>query len=113
MEDNKMYVKPQYKCGICGQTYDSVQERMNCEMMCIKKQQEEEAKAAEAKKKAEQEKRHAEVTAAIDNAFDLMQKYIKDYKRYDYDGKITDRDIFSTGKYMDFVPSKLLSYFLI
>ena len=42
MEDNKMYVKPQYKCGICGQTYDSVQERMNCEMTCIKKQQEEE-----------------------------------------------------------------------
>ena len=40
--ENKAYAKPQYKCGICGEIYDSVQERSNCEMMCVKKQQEEE-----------------------------------------------------------------------
>ena len=31
MEDNKMYCKPVYKCGICGKEYSSIAERAACE----------------------------------------------------------------------------------
>ena len=40
-DENKIYSKPQYKCGICGTIFDSIEERMNCEANCIKKQKEE------------------------------------------------------------------------
>ena len=33
-DENNMYVKPQYKCAICGEIYDDVQNRMNCEIKC-------------------------------------------------------------------------------
>lgn len=78
--ENNMYGKPQYKCAICDKVYDSVQERMNCEMKCIKKQQEEEKTAAEAKLKAEKDDRCKEVTEAIDKAVALIKKYNEDYK---------------------------------
>jgi uncharacterized membrane-anchored protein YhcB (DUF1043 family) len=73
-------MKNVYKCGICGVEYPDVQSRMNCEMKCIKKQQEEEKAAAEAKLKAEKDTRRKEVTEAIDKAVDLIKKYNEDYK---------------------------------
>ena len=47
-------------------------------MACLKKQKEEEKAAAEAKKKAERDARCAEVSKALDNAYKLMNDYIKD-----------------------------------
>lgn len=107
MEDNKTYKKPTYKCGICGAIHFSVQERMNCEMTCLKKQEEEAKKAAAAKKKAEQEARYKEVTEALDKAYDLVKKYIKDYKTYTYNGKISELEAAN----MDFFPIKLWHHF--
>ena len=78
-DENKIYSKPQYKCGICGTIFDSIEERMNCEANCIKKQKEAAKKAAEAKRKAEKETRKTEVTAAIKRANKLLEEYIKDY----------------------------------
>ena len=106
MEDNKMYCKPVYKCGICGQEYPSIAERMKCEQTCLKKQEEDEKKAAEAKKKAEKDTRAAEVTQAIEHAAELLNKYINDYGSYTYDGK----KLKDTSDY--FWPSKLWHYFL-
>ena len=40
--ENKMYTKQVFKCGICGKEYSNVQDRANCELNCYKKQQEEE-----------------------------------------------------------------------
>lgn len=89
MEDqNNFYYKPAYKCGICNSEYSSVQERMNCEMSCIKKQKEEERKAAEAKKVAEQKLRKEAVDEAIKRAAKLQSEYIKDYGHYEYEGEI-------------------------
>ena len=62
-EENKMYSKPAYKCAICGKIYDNVQDRINCEMACLKKQKEEEKAAAEAKKKAERDEEEREIQA--------------------------------------------------
>ena len=106
-DENKMYTKPQYKCGICGKIYESIQDRTNCEQSCLKKQQEEEKKAAEAKKKAEQKSRQQEVSAALDNAYALINKYIEDYGKFEYSGKYKGLDMLN----MDFFPSKLLHHF--
>ena len=83
-DENKIYSKPQYKCGICGTIFDSIEERMKCEANCIKKQKEEAKKATEAKRKAEKETRKTEVTAAIKRANKLLEEYIKDYGNYEY-----------------------------
>lgn len=104
MEEKNIYCKPAYKCGICGKTYNSVQERMNCEMACVKKQIEEEKAAKEAKKKAEQKARKEEVDRAFENLQKLTNEYIKDYGHYSYD---------DSKQYHDFyLPSRILSYFL-
>ena len=105
--EKKTYAKPQYKCGICGEIYDSIQERMNCEMACLKKQAEEEKKAAEEKKKAEKEARQQEVDAALDDAFTIMNKFFEDYGAFKYGGKFKGANISS----MDFFPSKLWHHF--
>ncbi len=86
--ENKVYCKPAYKCGICDSEYQSVQERMNCEIKCTKKQKEEERKAAEAKKVAEQKLRKEAVDEAIKRAAKLQNDYIKDYGHYEYEGEI-------------------------
>ena len=44
---DKICAKPMYKCAICGEVYDSIAQRMNCEQTCLKKQEEEAKKAAE------------------------------------------------------------------
>ena len=106
MEDNKMYCKPIYKCGICGKEYPSIAERMKCEQSCLKQQEEEAKKAAEAKKRAEKESRRAEVTNAIEHAKDLLEKYIADYEYYSYNGKE------SSDPFEAFWPSKLWHHFL-
>lgn len=105
--ENNMYVKPQYKCAICGKIYDDVQDRVSCEMNCIQKQKEEEKAAAEAKKRAEKECRQQEVNAALDNALALVNKFIEDYGSYRYNGKLKDLDLVN----MDFFPSRLWHHF--
>lgn len=77
--ENKMYAKPQYKCGVCGEIFDSIAERANCEFKCIKKQEEEAKKAAEARKKEEHEARYKELVDAYDNFNKLLKKYTHDY----------------------------------
>lgn len=99
--------KPQYTCGVCGTNYDSIQERAECEMACVKKIKEEERKAAEAKKKAEKTADFAEASAAIDNAYAIINKCIEKYGEFHYSGKLKDVDVFKT----DFFPSKLLHHF--
>lgn len=94
-----------YTCALCGKSYDSVIERAKCEQKCYAKQQEEEKKAAEAKKKEEQKARHDEVTKAIDGACALLNRYVKDYGHYSYNGE-------NANTLDDILPSKFLHKFL-
>lgn len=98
--ENKMYT-----CALCGKSYGNVIERSHCEQKCYAKQQEEAKKAAEAKKKVEQEARHAKVTKMIDETYAELDKYVKDYGSYNYDG---NSDL-SNG---DLSLMKLLHHFL-
>ena len=99
----KKFFQNTYTCGICGKEFSSVQERMNCEMTCIKKQQDEEKKAVEAKKKEEQSKRKKEVEDSIHYAIELIKKYINDYGYTDLEIELPERDFHW--------PSKLWHYF--
>ena len=103
MEENTVERKVRYKCGICGKNHFSVYDRMNCEMSCIKKQQEEERKAAEAKKIAEQNMRKEAVDEAIKRAVKLHNDYVKDYGHYEYEGELIENI---------FLPSKLWHHFV-
>lgn len=82
--ENKTYVKPIYKCGVCGNAYEDILARARCEIACTEKQAEEAKKAAETKKKEEQKLRKA----AVDEAFEILHKlinaYVKDYGHYEY-----------------------------
>ena len=96
-----------YKCAICDKVYDSIQERAQCEMTCVKHKQEEERKAAEAKKKQEKNARFSEASAALDNALTLVNKCVEDYGSFEYNGKVKELDLAN----MDFFPSKLWHHF--
>lgn len=108
--ENKMYTKPQYKCAICGTVYEDLRERVHCESVCLKKQEEDAKKAAELKKKAEQEARHAEVTKLIDDACLALSRYMEDYGDYEYDGKLANE--LEVSRSMEDSLLKLLHYFM-
>lgn len=95
--------KPMYNCGICGEVYDSIPERVKCEQACLKKQEEEAKKAAEAKKNAEKNVRKKEVMAAIENANELLRDFVKDYGSYEL-----YYDVNNVNDEKWFWPSKLL-----
>ena len=88
--DNKVCTKPMYKCAVCGEVYDSIAQRMNCENTCLKRQEEEARKAAELKKEAEYATRKAEVDAAFDHAYELRDKFLNDYDSYTYSKTVSN-----------------------
>ena len=103
--ENKMYTKPQYKCGVCGTVYDELRERMKCESTCLKRQEEEAKKAAELKKQQERDTRKADVDAKVKAAIEDVNAFANDYGYYTYGGE----PVKMTG---DICPSKLLHHFL-
>jgi len=95
-ENNACYkpaCKLAYKCGICGKEYDKPVDRAKCEIACTEKKEEEARKAAERKKAAEYEVRKKEVDAAFNRAYELKEKFLKDYHTYEY--------IKTTGNFRD------------
>lgn len=93
MDLNKICATPKYKCAVCGEVYDFIAQRMNCEQACLKKQEEEERKAAEAKKAAEYEARVKEVNMAFEKAYELKDKLAEDYGEFhQYKRKLNNVD---------------------
>lgn len=93
--ENKMYAKPQYKCAICGEIYDDVKTRMECEAKCLKQQEIEAKKAAETKKKEEKQASSAEITKTIDYLYGMIKKHIETYGSYTYDGTQEDLKMYN------------------
>ena len=96
-----------FRCGICKKIYDTIEERTNCELECIKKFKEEEKRAAHAKLEAEKDERFSEASAALDNAYAIVSKCVEDYGNFVYQGKYKGLDLLN----MDFFPSKLWHHF--
>lgn len=82
--ENNIYCKFRYKCGICGAEHESVLERAKCEIACAEKAEAEAKRAAEAKRQAEQQVRKAEVDLAFEKLHTLVTAYVKDYGYYEY-----------------------------
>lgn len=68
-----------YRCSICGQEYNTVKERANCEIACAEKSE----KAAEERRRkqleAQKEARNKEINDKLAEAVELIVKYNKDY----------------------------------
>ena len=92
MDMNKLHETIVYKCAVCGEVYNSIAQRMNCEQACLKKQEEEEKKAAEAKKAAEYEARVEEVNMAFERAYELRDKLVEDYGEFKYKRQFNNID---------------------
>ena len=75
-----------YKCGICDTEFESIKDRAECEIKCIKMKEEREKFEAAKKKAEEQKARKAEVDKAVDRANELIDKYVEDYGTYRYNG---------------------------
>lgn len=102
--ENNIYGKLQYKCGICGSVYNSIEERMNCEMACIKKQKEAEKKAVAEKMRKEKETRKKELDEAIKHTAKLLEAWNKDYGFYRMiDESLTTGDAFWLSKLNEFL----------
>ena len=76
--------------------YDFIAQRMKCEQACLKKQEEEERKAAETKKEIEYAARKAEVDMAYEKYIELRNKFVKDYNSYEY------RTVKNSERYLPF-----------
>lgn len=115
-EENKMHARLAYKCGICGKEHDNVLSRAKCEIECSKKAEAEAKKAAEAKKQADKKVREAEVTKAIDNAYNLIDKFMEDYGTYTYRGESGQFEVFQNARIKydleNYLFDKLLGKFL-
>jgi hypothetical protein len=94
--ENKVCAKPMYKCAVCGEVYDSIAQRVNCEQTCLKKQEEEARKAEEAKKEIEYAARKAKVDQAYETFVELRNQFVKDYGPYEY------RVVSNCEKYLPF-----------
>ena len=79
-----MINKAVYKCGICGSEHELPVDRAKCELACFEKKQEERKKKEERKKEIEYAERRAEVDNAFNTAYELKEKFIKDYGSYTY-----------------------------
>lgn len=96
MEDKKIAVKPIYKCGICDKTYETIEERMNCERKCLIDEQVKAKKAEEERLAKERETRYKEVCEALNKANELKDAYLEDYGCFVYDAThefVRDTDI--------------------
>lgn len=68
-----------YKCEICGHSYENLEDRIDCEVKCLRDRKiaEENRKKIELEEK--KEARRAEVEAAQKKYLELLEAYIKDY----------------------------------
>lgn len=106
MADNKMAVKPMYKCGICDSVHETIEKRMNCEQKCLKEQKEKAKKAAEAEAKAKRDAEYKEVCDAIAKAekFEkeaekLKKAFIKKHGYFSYSNSTQEEDEYEDDLY--------------
>lgn len=103
MNKNEVCINNEFKCAICGEVYESVKERSECETKCVAKVEADKKAALEAIKKAEKEARFVEASSAIDNALTLVNKCMEDYGEFDYNGKLKN----SKEPLVNYFPSRI------
>lgn len=82
MKDKYVESCAKYTCGVCGQQYDTIEERNKCEAKCLHDKYEAEKKFKEEKLRQEKETRKKEVDMAFENYLNLRKEYVNDYGSY-------------------------------
>ncbi len=77
--DNTKFNNNIYTCGVCGKTFEKIEDRNTHEAKCLADRKK--AEEAFAKKKLEEEKnaRKTEIEKKYKELGELMKKYCKDY----------------------------------
>ena len=68
-----------YTCGICGKTYESIEERATCEATCIVKRNEAEEKKKLEEYKTKRKESEKAIYEALGNINEMLAKHFKEY----------------------------------
>ena len=68
-----------YKCEICNNTYENLEERIACETKCLADRKIAEEKRKKAELEEKKEARKAEVAEAQKKYLELLEAYVEDY----------------------------------
>lgn len=74
-----------YKCGICGKTYGSIEERSACEVKCLKAAEEEKKRKAAAAKNERKKKLEKEISE-----LKLKLTMLESELKKEYEGETND-----------------------
>lgn len=72
-------MEPVYTCAICGKEYNTVVDRVKCELKCIKEQEEFEEKRKQNMLKQQHESRLEALNTAYSAFVKLRDEYLEDY----------------------------------
>ena len=97
-----------FECAICGKIHNKLQDRIDCEIACLKSQKEMQKALDEDRKKKEKKALEAEInkeleklTAQYDNVANLIHKYYDKYDDKNIYDKVVNRYIPKT--FFDFI----------
>ena len=69
-----------YTCGICGKTYESIEERATCEATCIVKRNDEAEKKKVEELKAKRKESEQAIYNALSDVNEMIAKHFKEYE---------------------------------
>lgn len=69
-----------YTCGICGKTYESIEERSTCEAACIVKRNDEAEKKKLKEHNAKRKESEKAIYDALSNLNEMLAKHFKEYE---------------------------------
>lgn len=95
MDDNKIYAKTMYKCGVCGNTYEELEDRVACESACLKKKKEEVTRAEKLKYEADKKKHYEDTVDACKKADNMIREHIARYGEFNLPNTLSFSEIFN------------------
>ena len=79
MEENKIPCKTTYKCALCGQTYQTVEERAACEADCIHDRREAERVKRQNEYQAQKDASAAKIEEKMNELNSMIQVHMSKY----------------------------------
>lgn len=74
MNEQKNYI-----CAVCGESYKTIEERMNCESKCLAKLKKAEEEKKRNEQKLKQQEKEQAIYKALDNVNTMIAEYLKEY----------------------------------
>lgn len=71
-----------YICAVCGESYKTIEERMNCESKCLAELRKAEEEKKRNEQKFKQKEKEKAIYKALDDANNMIAEYIKEYDTF-------------------------------